>query len=175
MKIFALAALLAFTACAPFIPSSRWVGSPMFVVSNFEAAQLKGRWYEVASFPTRFQAGCYATVAEYTARDDGLIGVRNTCRVEGQPGVIRQIEGTATVVGPGQLQVRLDGVPFPAKYWVLGKSRDGRTLIVGTPTRQGGWVLRRDPGVTPEQLYEARGVFERNGYDVAALQRTRQR
>ena len=44
MKIFALAALLAVTACAPFIPSSRWVGSPMFVVSNLEAAQLKGRW-----------------------------------------------------------------------------------------------------------------------------------
>jgi hypothetical protein len=36
-------------------------------------------------------------------------------------------------------------------------------------------VLRRDPGVTPEQLFEARAVFERNGYDVAALQRTRQR
>ncbi|MEY3307608.1 MAG: hypothetical protein RLZZ413_1646, partial [Pseudomonadota bacterium] len=55
MKIFALAALLAVTACAPFIPSSRWVGTPMFVVSNLDAAQLKGRWYEVASFPTRFQ------------------------------------------------------------------------------------------------------------------------
>ena len=96
MKIFALAALLAVTACAPFIPSSRWVGTPMFVVSNLDAAQLKGRWYEVASFPTRFQAGCYATVAEYTARDDGLIGVRNTCSVEGQPGVVREIEGTAS-------------------------------------------------------------------------------
>jgi apolipoprotein D and lipocalin family protein len=36
-------------------------------------------------------------------------------------------------------------------------------------------VLRRDPGVTPEQLFAAREVFARNGYDVAALQRTRQR
>lgn len=175
MKKLALVALLAVTACAPFIPSSRWANAPMFVVSNLDAAQLEGRWYEVASFPARFQAGCYATVAEYTIRDDGLIGVRNTCRVDGQPGTVRQIEGTARVVGPGQLQVRLDGVPFPAKYWVLDKSRDGRTLIVGTPTRQGGWVLRRDPDVTPEQLAEARAVFERNGYDSAALQRTRQR
>jgi apolipoprotein D and lipocalin family protein len=95
--------------------------------------------------------------------------------VEGQPGVIRQIEGVAEIVAPGQLQVRLQGVPFPAKYWVLDISRDGRTLIVGTPARQGGWVLRRDPKVTPEQLFAAREVFERNGYDVAALQRTRQR
>jgi apolipoprotein D and lipocalin family protein len=175
MKALAFAALLAVTACAPFIPSSRWLGAPMFVVSNLEASQLAGRWYEVASFPARFQAGCYATVAEYTLRPDGTIGVRNQCRVEGQPGVIRQIEGVAEIVAPGQLRVRLQGVPFPAKYWVLDISSDGRTLIVGTPTRQGGWVLRRDPGVTPEQLFAAREVFARNGYDVAALQRTRQR
>jgi len=175
MKAFALAALLAVTACAPFIPSSRWVGAPMFVVSNLDASQLKGRWYEVASFPTRFQAGCYSTVAEYTLRPDGLIGVRNQCRVVDQPGVIRQIEGTAKIVGPGQLQVRLQGVPVPAQYWVLDISRDGRTLIVGNPSRQGGWVLRRDASVTPEQMFDARTVFERNGYDVAALQRTRLR
>ena len=152
MKIFVLAALLAVTACAPFIPSSRWVGAPMFVVSNLEAAQLKGRWYEVASVPTRFQAGCYATVAEYTARDDGLIGVRNTCRVEGQPGVIRRIEGTAAIVGPGQLQVRLDGVPFPAKYWVLNScSRPARCssatvmtwLPCSAPDRGKAWHARR--------------------------------
>jgi apolipoprotein D and lipocalin family protein len=175
MKIVALAAALALSACAPFLPSNRWVGAPMFVVSNLDAGQLTGTWYEVASFPTSFQEGCYATTATYTALPDGRIGVLNQCRVLGEPGVVRQISGTAEVVGPGRLRVRLDGVPLPANYWVLGLSQDGRTLIVGNPSRQGGWVLRRDPGVTPEQLDAARAVFERNGYDIAALQRTRQR
>jgi apolipoprotein D and lipocalin family protein len=173
---FALAALvLSLSACAPFIPSSRWVGQPMFVVSNVQPAQLAGKWYEVASFPTPFQAGCFATTAEYTPRPDGTIGVRNQCRDVAQPNVLRQIEGTATIVGPGQLQVRLNGVPFPAKYWVLDVADGGRTLVVGTPTRMGGWVLRRSPDITPEELFRARAVFERNGYDIAALQRTRQR
>ncbi len=175
MRYFALAAALAVSACAPFVPSSRFIGTPMFVVSNLDAAQLAGKWYEVASFPTSFQAGCYATTAEYSARSDGTIGVRNTCRDTTNPGAVRQIEGVATVVGPGQLQVRLNGVPFPAKYWVLDRSRDGGTLIVGNPNRLGGWVLRRDPSVSPEQMDRAREVFERNGYDIAALQRTRLR
>lgn len=175
MKAFALAALLALAACAPNIPSSRWLGAPMFVVTNFDVARLSGRWYEVASFPAPFQRDCVATVVEYTPRPDGLIGVRNQCRVAGQPNTVRQIEGTARVTAPGRLQVRLQGVPFQGQLWVLDVSRDGRTLVLGTPSRNGGWVLRREPTVSPEQFRAARDVFERNGYDAAALQRTRQK
>lgn len=174
MKPLVLAALLALSACAPFVPSQRFIGTPMFVVSNFEPARLEGRWYEAASFPVPFQAGCFATTAEYAIRPDGLIGVRNACRVAGQPGVVRQIEGIATVAGPGRLSVRLEGVPFAADYWVLDISRDGRTLVVGTPNRLGGWVLHRDRHASPQELDRAREIFRRNGYDVAGLQRTRQ-
>ncbi len=172
---FTFAAALALSACAPFVPSSRYIGTPMFVVANLDATRLAGRWYEVASFPASFQAGCYATTAEYSVQPDGLIGVRNSCRVVDQPGVIRQIEGTGRVTGPGQLTIRLQGVPVQAQYWVLDLSRDGRTLIVGTPNRTAGWVLRREAKVRPEMLDHAREVFRRNGYDVAALQRTRLR
>jgi lipocalin len=45
-------------------------------------------------------------------------------------------------------------------------------VILGNPNRLGGWVLRREPRVTPEILDAAREVFRRNSYDVAALQRS---
>ncbi len=172
MKFFALAVALVLSACAPFVPSSRYLGTPMFVVSNLQPGQLAGTWYEVASFPQRFQEGCGLTTATYALREDGTVGVRNRCEVEGQPGTVRQIEGSARLVGPGRFEVRLDGVPVRARYWVLDISRDGRTLIVGNPNRLGGWVLRRSPSVSPEILDHAREVFRRNGYDVAALQRS---
>lgn len=174
MKPFlpALALLLAASACEVFVPSSRHWGTPMFVVSNLQPGQLAGTWYEVASFPQRFQEGCGVTTATYSMREDGSLGVLNRCQVQGKPGVVREIAGTARMQGPGQFQVNLDGVPFPAGYWVLYLSRDGRTMVVGNPGRFGGWVLRREPSVTPEILDIARAVFERNGYDVAALQRT---
>jgi apolipoprotein D and lipocalin family protein len=172
MKHLVLVAALGLSACAPFVPSSRYIGTPMFVVSNLQPGELAGTWYEVASFPQRFQEGCGLTTATYTPQADGTVAVVNRCEVEGAPGTVRQIAGTATQVGPGQLQVRLDGVPVAARYWVLYRSRDGRTLIVGNPNRLGGWVLRRDRSVSPEIMDLAREVFERNGYDIAALQRS---
>jgi apolipoprotein D and lipocalin family protein len=172
MKYLALAAALSLSACAPFLPSSRYFGTPMFVVSNLQPGQLAGTWYEVASFPQRFQQGCGLTTATYTPQADGTVAVLNRCEVEGAPGTVRQISGTARLVGPGQFQVRLQGVPLAAKYWVLDISRDGRTMIVGDPNRLGGWVLRRDRYVSPEIMDRARDVFERNGYDIAALQRS---
>jgi apolipoprotein D and lipocalin family protein len=174
MKPFlpALAFLLAASACEVFVPSSRYWGTPMFVVQNVQPGQLAGTWYEVASFPQAFQEGCGVTTATYGIREDGTLSVLNRCEVEGQPGTVREIAGTARMRGPGRFEVRLDGVPVPAGYWVLYLSPDGRTLIVGNPGRFGGWVLRRDRSVTPEILDNARAVFERNGYDVAALQRT---
>jgi len=45
--------------------------------------------------------------------------------------------------------------------------------VVGTPTRIAGWVLHRDPKIAPEELRAARDLFERSGYDAAALERTR--
>jgi apolipoprotein D and lipocalin family protein len=168
----ALALLLTLSACEVFVPSSRFWGTPMFVVQNLEPGQLAGTWHEVASFPQRFQDGCGATTATYSVQPDGRIAVLNRCQVAGQPGAVREIAGTARLVGPGQFEVRLDGVPLPGRFWVLDLSDDGRTLILGNPGRFSGWVLRRSPSVTPEIMDRARAVFERNGYDIAALQRT---
>jgi apolipoprotein D and lipocalin family protein len=58
---------------------------------------------------------------------------------------------------------------------VLGVSRDGRTVLVGTPSRLAGWVLHRDRHLSMTERDWAQKVFRRNGYDEAALQRTPQR
>ena len=172
MTRIALLGLLALAACTPHVPSSRYIGTPMYVVSNVTPAQLAGRWYEIASFPAPFQAGCSHTTADYAPRPDGSLALRNSCRVGNE---LLRIDGTATVAAPGRLKVDLEGVPFRGDYWVLDVARDGRTVVVGTPTRIAGWVLHRDHEMTPQELRHARDVFERNGYDAAALQRTDQR
>ena len=130
--------------------------------------ELVGTWYEVASFPAPFQGGCSQTTATYAPIEGGL-SVVNRCRRDGR---VVEISGTAVRVGPGQFKVRLAGVPFAGDYWVIGQSRDGRTLLVGTPTRLAGWMLHRDRHVTAEERRWAAGVFAANGYDAAALQRT---
>ncbi len=170
MKRLALAALLLLAACGPVY---RDTSAPLQTVERLDTERYAGRWYEVASFPVSFQRGCTATTADYDLRPDGKIGVVNTCRRGDPDGPVSQIEGTAEVVGPGQLRVRLGRIPFAGDYWVLWVAEDYRTAVVGTPRGRAGWVLHRDPGIPADRLAAARDVLAANGYDVTQLQRTR--
>ncbi len=159
---------LALTACGS---AYRDTSVAMTSMALFEPEKYAGLWYEVASFPTVFQAGCSHTRAEYTARSDGAIGVRNTCRKDGAETVI---DGRATVTGPGRLSVRLAGVPVAAPYWVLWVDGGYRTAVVGVPSGKAGWILNRTPEIAPDRLAAARRVLEFNGYDLEALRMTEQ-
>ncbi|MCE6967313.1 lipocalin family protein [Cereibacter sphaeroides] len=172
MKRLLLLGILALAACERHVPSSRWLGAPFFLDPAVQPADIAGLWYEVAHFPAPFQRGCSHTTAYYQPQADGSIALWNRCQVGGE---IREITGVARVAGPGKLTVQLQGVPFGGDYWILGQSADSRMLVVGTPTRIAGWVLHRDRRIDPEEFYAARSLFERSGYDGAALQRTDQR
>jgi apolipoprotein D and lipocalin family protein len=164
-------ALAVLAGCEAHVPSPGYQDAPMYLV-DLAPARLAGTWYEVARYPAVFERDCTHVTATYTPRADGSLGVVNRCR---RNGATEAITGVATPVGPGQLKVRLDGVPIAGDYWVLGVSRDGRTAYVGTPSRTAGWVLHRDRRFTEEQRRVAERLFRKNGYDEAALQRTDQR
>jgi|GEM_PF-1136667 len=53
---------------------------PLQTVAKVDLSRYTGTWYEIASYPQRFQKGCTGTTATYTLRDDGEIGVVNRCR-----------------------------------------------------------------------------------------------
>lgn len=163
--------LLIFTtlaACAAF-PSYRDRGVPMTSMAVFDPVRYAGTWYEIASFPVPFQAGCTGTRATYGQGQDGDLTVRNVCMKDGN---LTAIEGTARVVGPGRLKVRLNGVPFPADYWVLWVDEGYRTAVVGVPSGRAGWILNREPEIPEDRYRAALSVLEFNGYDISRLQRT---
>lgn len=171
MRGAALAALLALAACAPQVPSYRQIDDPIVVDPSVPPAALAGLWYEVARFPNAPQAGCGLSTAEYTPRADGTLAVRNTCGPVVAGGPVRTIAGVATPAGPGALRVALEGVPVAGRLLILGRSPDGRTVLLGTPFRNGGWVLHRDADFSRAEFLAAQAVFGRSGYDEAALQR----
>lgn len=168
MKTPALCLCLFLAACGS---SYRDSSAAITSMAIFEPEKYAGLWYEVASFPTPFQDGCTNTQADYRIVDDGRLTVRNSCF---RDGALSVIEGSAEVVGPGRLQVRLSGVPFPADYWVLWVDQDYRTAVVGTPSGRAGWVLNRDPSIPADRLAAAEEVLRFNGYDVSELRRTTQ-
>jgi len=169
MRLIALVPL-ALSACVAF-PEYRDTDVPISSMATFEAAKYAGTWYEIASFPVSFQAGCRNTTATYTAADNGTLNILNTCDTDDG---MDQIGGTARVEGPGRLKIRLDGVPVSADYWVLWVDTDYRTAVVGTPSGRAGWILNREPMIPADRLKAARDILAFNGYDLSLIQTTMQ-
>ena len=168
-----LASLL--TACggagagAPNLP-------PLQTVAHVDLDRYSGTWFEIASFPQRFQKGCTATQATYTKREDGQIGVRNRCNKGGLNGPESSVEGRARVVDKAtnaKLEVSFFW-PFWGDYWVIDLGADYEFAVVGHPGRDYLWILSRTP-VLPAATYDA--ILARivaQGYDLSRLQRTLQ-
>ncbi len=160
---------LALAACAA-APVYRDTGAPIASAAAFDPARYQGLWYEIARYPVPFQAGCVAATARYDLREDGTLGIRNTCREGTAQGPLRQISGSARVTGPGRLEVTFDGVPFArAPYWVLWTDDTYETAVVGQPSGRAGWILARAPSIRADRYAAALEVLDFNGYDTSRL------
>jgi len=150
---------------------------PLDVADAVDLDRFVGRWYEIASFPQRFQQGCVATTATYSRRDDGRIRVVNECRDGSFDGDLRRVEGVAWVADPEKSSARLEVQffwPFRGDYWIVDLDPDYRWAVVGHPDRTYGWILSRTPGMD-EKTYEAiLGRLREQAYDTARFGRTLQ-
>jgi apolipoprotein D and lipocalin family protein len=170
MKLNALLLLAMLFACQSANPSLDLVG-------EVDLDRYAGRWYEIASFPQRFQKGCVATTATYTPREDGRIRVENECRDGSFDGDLRRIEGVAWVVDPSESQARLKVQffwPFRAEYWIIELDPEYRYAVVGHPSREYLWILSRTQTLSSGVYEELIGRIETKGFDVSRLNRTPQ-
>ena len=95
-------------------------------VQNVDLNKYSGKWYEIASYPQRFQKGCHCTTAEYTLSEKGYVIVINRCKKDSINGKQPFIQGKAFVVknsGNAKLKVQFFW-PFRGKYWIIDLSND---------------------------------------------------
>lgn len=149
---------------------------PLETVPRVDLQRYTGTWFEIASFPQRFQKGCTRTQATYALKTDGEIAVRNRCNRDALDGPESSVEGRARVVDTAtnaKLEVSFFW-PFWGDYWVIDLASDYSFAVVGHPSRDYLWILSRTPALAPE-VYD--GILARlraQGYDLARLQRTEQ-
>ena len=145
-------------------------------VGRVDLERYVGTWYEIASFPQRFQRGCTGTTATYTLRKDGQIDVLNRCWRDSLTGRETEAKGRARVVDPStnaKLKVSFFR-PFWGDYWIVALGPDYEYAVVGHPSRDYLWILSRRPTLDGA-LYE--GIVNRlreQGYEVSRLNRTLQ-
>lgn len=134
-----------------------------------------GKWYEFARYENGFERGCEGVTAEYTLREDGLVGVRNTCNADCAEGEPRTSEGRARIVpgsGGAKLEVSFFGPFFFGDYWVLDHGDDYAWSIVGEPSGRFLWILTREarpPRALATSLIARVAAL---GYDTSMLRET---
>jgi apolipoprotein D and lipocalin family protein len=142
-------------------------------VKEVDLNRYVGLWYEIASFPTRFQKGCTCTTAEYQLNDKNYIKVINKCkRTEKRTG----IEGKAFVVpGSGNAKLKVQFFwPFKGDYWIIELDPDYRWAAVGNESRKYLWILSRTPQIDETLYKEICHKLQLKGFNTGKLQKTLQ-
>jgi len=149
---------------------------PLQTVAKVDLQRYVGTWYEIASYPHRFQMGCVATRAVYTLHDDGQVMVRNECRQDTLDGPLKSVQGRARVVDPvsnAKLKVTFFW-PFWGAYWIIDLDPDYRWAVVGHPSRNYLWILSRNLTLDEDVYQQIVARLPAQGYDPARLNRTLQ-
>ncbi len=145
-------------------------------VGKVELERYAGLWYDIASYPARFQKDCYCTTAEYTLMPDGYVKVVNKCRKGGFTGRVSGISGRAFAVkGSNNTKLKVQFFwPFRADYWIVKLDEDYKWAVVSTPDKNYLWLLSRTPVVEQSLFDSIVNSLKNEGYDVAGLKRTPQ-
>ena len=174
MKI--IVAGLAFAGMLGLVSSVAAQNKPLATVPSVDLQKYMGKWYEIASFPQRFQKGCHCTTADYEMTDKGYVRVINTCRRDSPEGKVTVANGKAFIVeGTGNAKLRVQFFwPFRGDYWIIDLAEDYSYAVVGEPGRDYLWILARTPRMD-EALYQAVvGRCAEKGFDINRLVRADQ-
>ena len=141
---------------------------PLEPVSSVDLQRYLGTWYEIASYPQRYQKGCTGTTATYSLRDDGEIDVVNRCRKGALDGPEDVAEGRARVVdgtNDAKLEVSFFG-PFWGDYWIVDLGPSYEYAVVGHPSRDYLWILSRTPTLDDDTYQGILSRLQRKGYPL---------
>ena len=164
------------------LPSNAWaMGSDPKTqpqtVDHVDLDRYIGRWYEIARFEQKFQKGCVGVTADYSIRDDGKIGVLNTCIADTLDGEVSTAEGYAYVKDEetnAKLRVTFFW-PFFGDYWIFELADDYSYAVVGSPDRDSLWFLSRTPQISEILFQDLSARMTAKGFDMTRLQRTLQK
>jgi apolipoprotein D and lipocalin family protein len=162
------------------LPAIFWMGcsstAPLDTVEKIDLQSYMGRWYEIASFPNRFQKGCQCTTAEYELSENGYVKVINKCRKDSITGKLSEANGKAFVVnGSNNTKLKVQFFwPFRGDYYIIDIAPDYNYAVVGNPSRKYLWILSRTP-VMDDSLYKSLADRAKGkGFDITKLVKTNQ-
>jgi len=148
-------------------------GQELQTVSFVDIGQYTGKWYEIASFPQRFQKGCNCTTAEYSFQKNGTIAVKNRCIKNGKEKIAKAVARVKDKKTNAKLSVRFFW-PFTGKYWIIDLDDHYTFAVVGHPNRKYLWILSRTPHMEEATYQQILNRVKAKGFDISRLRKTDQ-
>lgn len=154
---------------------------PLRTVNYLDLDQYQGLWYEVYRFPNRFERNCANVTAYYTLKQNGTVGVLNTCTNE-NTGKKRDIKGTAFVKNSEtNASLSVSFVPFFQRwgwfggdYNVLALGENYEWALVGSQSRNFLWFLSRTGELSEEVFELMKEEADSQDFDIDRLIKTPQ-
>jgi len=146
-------------------------------VTYVDLKKYAGKWYEIASFPQRFQKGCTSTTATYTLTDKDYVVVENNCNKDSVDGKESSVKGKAFVEansGNAKLMVQFFW-PFKGKYWIIDLADDYSYAVVGHPNRKYLWILSRTAKMDENLYQQIITRIKEKGFDISKIKLTTQK
>lgn len=170
-KLLGLGLILALVAC-----HSARAQKPIEPVNHVQLSRYMGRWYVIASIPTRFGRDGYNQVETYQLGADGAICTSFRFRDGGFQGPLKTIHSTATIVpgsGNAQWSVHLFWL-LHAQYLVAWLAPDYSRVIVARDARDYVWLMARTPQVSPGDYRDMLARVGALGYDLQRVRKVPQ-
>lgn len=144
-------------------------------VPYVDVSRYLGNWYQIARNPVFFENGCVCSRQQLTLREDGLVGVYNSCNRETADGALMEIRGVATNVDPtSNAKFKVDfNLPNKGDYWVIGVDADYRWAVVSEPAQKVLYILSKTPELSAD-LYQAALAEAAKQVDTSKLTLTSQ-
>lgn len=140
---------------------------PIYSNAVMTMGQLQGDWQQVAAF-TAGRGGCAPGQVRFGAPQGAAIPLQADLCLNGAPA---RVAGLAQAPVPGRLiPPGAEGPGIGQPWWVLWADVDLRTLVIGTPSGEMGFILNRGGPLPQDRLVAAREILEWNGYDLNRLQ-----
>ena len=136
-------------ACANDLP-------PIRPVAPIDLPRFMGKWYVIASIPTRFEKSAYNAVETYELQPDGNVDTMFRFRDNAYDTPVKTIRSTGYVQGGTGNAVWGVQVfwPIKAQYIVAYLKDDYSQTIVARDARDYTWIMARTPTI-PQADYEA--------------------
>ena len=172
-RIPAICALIA----ALFFAGYAHAAQPIQPVQHVDLQRYMGRWYVIASIPSRVERGGHNAVETYRLEPDGSICTWFRLRKGSFNAPVKLIHSTATVVpgtGNAEWSVHLYWL-LRLQYLVGWLSPDYSQVMVVRDARDYLWYMARTPQVSDADYQAMLARAKAMGYDTSKIKNVPQR